>query len=99
MSNKKGRYEKYVVTSIPEGGYKVDYYFMGKYKRSIDYKIGEYAEMLLMLFKKECPKGQIVFSYSGSNQSTMVELERRVREYDPKLGIQSTYTDFNQGVG
>ena len=81
MSNKKGRFEKYVVNPLPESGYRIDYYFRGIYRRSIDYKSDEYVKMLLTRFKKEAPKGQIVFSYSGSNQERMVELERRVREY------------------
>ena len=81
MSNKRGKFEKYVVNPLAESGYRIDYYFRGRYKRSIEYKIDEYAEMLLQRFKKEAPRGQIVFSYTGSNQERMVELERRVREY------------------
>ena len=81
MSNKRGKLEKYVINPLPDGGFKVDYYFRGRYRRSIDYKDGEYVEMLLKLFRRDAPRGQIVFSYTGSNQERMVELEKRVREY------------------
>jgi len=76
--------EKYIIHQT-EQGYKIDYYRKGRYKRSIDYHSAEYVETLLKMFKRDAPKGKIIFSYTGTfvSQQSMSELERKVKEYEP----------------
>ena len=74
--------EKYIVHQT-DTGFKVDYYKRGKYKRSIDFYDVQYVEVILKHFKKEVPKGEIIFSYSGMRNEAMVGLQRKVMEYEP----------------
>ena len=76
--------EKYIVHQT-EQGYKIDYYRKGRYKRSIEYHNAEFVETLLKQFKKDCPRGQIIFSGNARMRSPeeMMNLERKVREYEP----------------
>ena len=102
MSKKKGKYEKYVVEQIAEG-YRINYFYKGLYIRNVEYHSAEFVEMLLMRFKQECPKGKIIFQSSKEANVTrpyeLENLEKKVREYEPRLGIQSAVSQPDAGVG